>query len=171
MNHYKLLSLAGMTLAGTLVANTPVQALTFSLNEASSGSGVFSYDIELAFGESRVNGQPLILTNLGGVTAVNSTNNPVLQYSNDFTSGNDSINFSVLTPVTASASSQTFTNVITLTSDNPTGDITYSAFFIPAPGEPGAVNSTTQGPVVPVPFDVSPNTGILMILGIGGTRE
>ncbi len=163
MNQYKLFSLAGIALAGTLVATTPVQAFTFSLNNIDSG--VFSYDITLAANEGLAPGQPLILTNLGGVTAVDGTINPSLQF-NTTNFDETFANFSVTTFVAPLSTSQLFTNVITLTSDNPTGDITYRAFSIGSGG--GAPEGTAQGPVVPVSVPESSTIlGSLVLLGLG----
>ena len=161
MNNYKLLTITSAALAGTLFHATSTHALTFSLND--SVNGVFSYDITLAPNESLNVNDPLALTNLAGVTAVNSTGNPNLQFTNSFS--DTSANFSVSTAVAAQPNSQVFSNVITLTSNNPVGNITYFALSSGTGG--GAFQSTAQGPVAAaVPFEFSPTLGLLTIGGI-----
>ena len=162
MNNYKILIITSAALAGTLFQATSIHALTFSLND--SVNGVFSYDLTLAPEESLNVEDPFALTNLGGVTAVNSTGNTNLQFTNNFNS--TSANFSVLTPVAASPNFQVFSNVITLTSNNPVGNITYFALASGIGG--GAFQSTAQGPVAgAVPFEFSPSLGLFMVGVIG----
>ena len=164
MKNLQFLTLIGTALAATLLHSTAAQALTFSLNNSSSGGGVFFYDVTLAANETLNPGDPLGLTGLAGVTNVTANNNPYSLASSD-SFDDTSANF---IPSGTFTGSRVFANAISLTSSNPTGNISYSAFSSGTAG--GSFDGITQGPVAAtaVPFELSPNLGIFTIFGIVG---
>ncbi|WP_036477220.1 hypothetical protein [Myxosarcina sp. GI1] len=159
MNIYRLLATTG-AIAGTLFHAVSAYALTFSLNNYDSSSGVFSYDVTLDPNEPLEAGFDYIsLTNLTGITNTSA----VAPYSTD---GYDttSADFLVSTSVDSLSQPQTFENVISLTSNSPLGTIDYEAtsdFFA------NEFSSTAQGPTA-VPFELSPDIGLFTIFGIFG---
>lgn len=167
MKKYQLLTLISTTVAGLLVSTVKAQAFNLNLANYDDVNGTFTYDITLDANESLNAGDPLAFTGLEGVTAVNYQNNPTLQY-DDTLSNFDSIsvNLQVETPITASATSQTFDDVIIISSSNPIGNINYSGS-----SSIGGSANIIQGPVADnssaaVPFDFTPSTGILGVLGL-----
>ncbi len=146
--------------AVTILFASSAQAFSFALNNYDSGTGAFSYSVTLAMDETLSIGDPLALTDLGGVTAIDSSNNGDLQFS--LPSGFDSISANFLTS-NAGIGAQTFNDVIILTSSNPLGTINYSGS-----SSAGAFSDTTFGPVTAVPFEPNANLGISALLGLIG---
>lgn len=166
MNQTRLLISICMAMAGTVFSATSVQAFDFALNNHDSGAGTYSYNITVAPGETFDLGDPLALTGLGGITAVNSTDNADLQFSNSF--GSISADFST-TVTNAGSTDLTFSEAIILTSSNSMGTIDYSGS-----SSTGAFSGTAQGPVdtpVAVPFEPSANLGIFALLGLVGLNH
>ena len=164
MNNYQLLALTSATIAGTLLNATSAHALSISLNNSSSGSGIFSYDITLNAGESLAAGDDYIyLKNLAGVTGTNAQS-PYATDGSDSTSAD----FLVSTTIPSDTSPQTFLNAITIISNNPTGNITFEGTTDANSSE--FLNNNIEGPVATnaVPFDFSPSLGILTIIGFVG---
>ena len=164
MNKYQMFALTSVTIAGTLFPTVSTNALTISLNNASSGSGIFAYDITLNAGESLVASNDYIyLTNLGGVTGT-SAQFPYTTDGFDSTSAD----FLVSANVSSSTSPQTFLNAITIISNNPTGNISFEGTTNANLNE--FLHNSIEGPVVAnaVPFDFSPSLGILTIIGFVG---
>lgn len=162
----KFLTLISATFAGTIFSASQAKAVSVTLSNHDTVNGTFSYDVTLAAGESLDAGTPvgtgdsIAFTNLVGLTGVDSTNNATLQFNNSFDS--ISANLRVITDIAADTNPQTFNNAIILTSDSLIGDTSYFALT-----SGGAFSSTTlQGPATPVPFEVSPNTGIMIVFGI-----
>ena len=160
MNQTKLLISICMAMAGTVVSAASAQAFSFSLNTHDPGAGTYSYDITLNSGETLDIGDPLALTGLDGITAIDSTNNADLQFSNSF----GSISADFLTTNSGSGA-QTFSEAIILTSGNSIGTIDYSGS-----SSAGAFSGTTQGPVA-VPFGPSGNLGVFTLMSLIGLNH
>ncbi len=162
MKTTQVLALTSAILVGTLFRIDAANALNFSLNNSSSGGGTFSYDITLDPGESLEEDDFIELTNLGGVTATGvGTGSPYDTDGFDSTSAD----FIVVTDVPLSGSSQTFFNAISLTSNNPTGNINFEGTY---DGFINDFDGTISGPVTPVPFEPSTNLGIFTLFSIWG---
>lgn len=164
MNNYQLLALTSATIAGTLLSVTSAHALSISLNNSSSGSGVFSYDITLNAGESLAAGDDYIyLKNLAGVTGTNAQ----YPYATD---GFDSTSadFLVSTTIPSDTSPQTFLNAITIMSNNPTGNIMFEGTTNTNSSE--FFDNGITGPVATsaVPLEFSPSLGLVSVIGLMG---
>jgi|GEM_PF-3474649 len=162
---YQLLILAN-AIAGTILFATSVDALTFELNSYDASNGVFDYNLTLDDGESLNNFasfnifDTLALNNLGGVTSTSvGSGSP---YSPKSFTNTDAI-FQASSTVSGT---QLYENAVSLTSSNPAGMIDYTAT-----SSSGSFSGQVLGPAeaaVPVPFELSPNSGIFTILGIIG---
>ena len=157
-----ILALTGILSVGNLVSTSRANALTFSLNNSSGGT--FDYDLTLAPNESLEIGDFLFLTGLNGVTGANATS-PYSVFSFDSTSAD----FLVATDVPASTTnSQTFSNVISLTSNSLPGNINVNGTFN---GNIDDFPPNISGPVTPVPFEPEANLAIFILLGLMGLNH
>lgn len=159
MKTTQIIALASFAFVGTLFRIDPANALNFSLNNSSSGSGTFSYDVTLDAGESLETDDYIWLTNLGGVTATSvGAGSPYDTDGFDSTSAD----FIVVNPVPSLTTSQTFSNAISLTSNNPTRNINFEGTY---DGFIGDFKGTISGPGTPVPFE--PDTDLAMFIFLG----
>ncbi|MGD1920753.1 MAG: hypothetical protein ACFCAD_18835 [Pleurocapsa sp.] len=150
MKNTRLLFLTATTIVGTVLSTTAAQAFDFSFASHNSGAGTFSYDLTLGAGETFSPGDSIALTGLSGVAVANS--------SSDFTiTGSDSVS-SNFQPNTVLSGANTFTNAITLTSNDSLEIINYSGN-----SSLGSFSGTTSP--VAVPFEPSANLGIFTLLG------
>ena len=157
MNKFtQFLTLNSLILSTSLLVSSPARAFDFSL-ESQSGND-YSYTVTLDSDDSIDVGDQLILTNLSGVTTASANSPYVLGGSND-----SSADFSVGTATNGAA---TLTSVISLTSADSLDGLEYTAFYTDN-GTP----RVASGNITAVPFGVSPNLGIILLLGGYGLHQ
>ena len=156
----QLIAIASLTVAGVSLTSIPASAFDFSL-ESQSGND-YTYTITLDADDSLDVGDQLILTNLSGVTAATSNSPYTLVGFND-----TSANF--LVSPSAVNGAATYTGAISLTSPNSLSGLEYQAFFDDN-GTPSVYNNASAT-ATPVPFGVSTDLSILLLLGGFGLRK
>ncbi|MCC0175421.1 hypothetical protein I4641_00300 [Waterburya agarophytonicola K14] len=157
-NFIKTLTFCSLFIISLLLKKSP--AIAFSLTLESQINNDYSYTIDLDADDALDLGDRLILTNLSGVTAA-SANSPYTIDSSDFDL--TSANFAVDTAISGT---NTLTGVISLTSADALDGLEYQAFY-----SDNGTPRVASGNIVAVPFNVSPNLGILILLsGFGCHR-
>ncbi len=157
MNKFaQFLTFKSLILTTSLLVSTPASALDFSFENQTGNN--YTYTVTLDANESLDIGDQLILTNLSGVTAA-SASSPYILGGFDTTSANFFVS------PTAASGADTFTGVISLTSEDSLSGLEYQAFFsdngTPSVSNNGSVSAT------PVPFEPEANSGIILLL-LGG---
>lgn len=160
----KILALISATLIGSLFQPISARAFNITLNNV-SGSTYF-YDVTLDAGE-RLEGEEeesnfpdyIQLSNFEGLERTNATE----PYATDGSSSTEA-DFIVPISISSSDSSQTFSNVISLTFTNPVDNINFEASYNGNLEEISGTISTA------VPFEFSPTFGLLFLSGLLGIK-